>query len=72
MEAGITDHVWSCEELIALLEPVQKKQTAQPKGTLWLSVKKQNKRRSNALVVSANAAACHAPYTRQQSAAQPL
>ena len=28
MEAGITDHVWSYEELIALLEPSQQKQIA--------------------------------------------
>jgi len=28
MEAGITDHVWSFEELIAPLEPMQQKQTA--------------------------------------------
>jgi IS1 family transposase len=28
MEAGIADHVWSCEELVALLEPKEVKQTA--------------------------------------------
>jgi hypothetical protein len=28
MEAGITDHVWSFEELIALLETKRQKQTA--------------------------------------------
>lgn len=28
MEAGITDHVWSVEELVALLEPERQKQIA--------------------------------------------
>lgn len=62
MEAGIADHVWSIEELIALFDVKQLQQRPDPKEDLWPSVKQQKMRHSIALVVSANVAASPAPY----------
>jgi hypothetical protein len=55
MEAGIANHVWSMEELAALLE-VKGWSTSSitSKEAIWPFQKKQRRRRSNALAVSAN------------------